>query len=202
MPCFAGAAHLREACASLAAQTFGEKMQLCFADDGSPDDSWEEFGRCAREIFGSDARFLVSAVRLPKNVGAGGARNACLERALGDYYCFLDCDDVMEPNRVSRAAEAEASNAIRSRRLFASLLLFSSLPFNRRDASDTQLSSLFASSLRFFSSLLFSSIALLVALLSSRHLQSTPSLSSHAPLRSASRWRRRAGPAWRLSRAS
>jgi glycosyltransferase involved in cell wall biosynthesis len=96
VPCFNGASYLRAALHSVADQHFAEILQICFVDDGSGDDSWAVW-----QTFCQNTRHQVAGRRFPKNVGAGAARNAAIEMALGDYLCFLDCDDLMHPTRVS-----------------------------------------------------------------------------------------------------
>jgi Glycosyl transferase family 2 len=59
--------------------------QIIVVDDASTDGTPE-----AVERFGSD----VTLLRLQKNVGPGGARNAGLERARGDFIQFFDSDDL------------------------------------------------------------------------------------------------------------
>jgi len=59
--------------------------QIIVVDDASTDGTAE-----AVERFGSD----VILVRLPNNVGPGGARNAGLARATGDFIQFFDSDDL------------------------------------------------------------------------------------------------------------
>jgi glycosyltransferase involved in cell wall biosynthesis len=59
--------------------------QIIVVDDASTDGTPE-----AVERFGSE----VVLLRLQKNVGPGGARNAGLERATGDFIQFFDSDDL------------------------------------------------------------------------------------------------------------
>ena len=68
---------------------FYPKWELCIADDASPR---EETRQALRDIeaFG-DARIKIR--RLGKNLGIGGASNAALEIATGEYVGLLDNDD-------------------------------------------------------------------------------------------------------------
>lgn len=51
-----------------------------------------------------DARLRV--VALPTSRGAGGARNAGVEHALGTYVAFLDDDDTWRPTKIAQQLEA------------------------------------------------------------------------------------------------
>ncbi|GIH75746.1 hypothetical protein Plo01_21750 [Planobispora longispora] len=72
---------------SLAAQTWRD-VEVVMVDDGSPDASAE----IARRYAADDPRFLL--VRQP-NRGLGAARNAGLRRASGEFFAFLDSDDML-----------------------------------------------------------------------------------------------------------
>ncbi|HEU0012428.1 MAG TPA: glycosyltransferase family 2 protein [Longimicrobium sp.] len=92
---------LREAVASVRAQTFGG-WELVVADDGSTDGTAE-----AMEALG-DPR--VRVVRLPHAGRPSIARNAGIRAARGEWVAFLDSDDVWEPRKleVQLAALREA----------------------------------------------------------------------------------------------
>lgn len=88
---------LRETVESLIKQDFGFScVQLILADDGSQD--------------GSGAICDAYALRYPDNVevihkengGVSSARNAGLERVRGRYVSFLDADDCLSENALSR----------------------------------------------------------------------------------------------------
>jgi glycosyltransferase involved in cell wall biosynthesis len=70
-----------------------ENIEIILVDDGSPDSSP---GICDRysEI---DRRIKVVHI---KNAGVSNARNVGLEKAYGEYLCFVDSDDYVSPNYV------------------------------------------------------------------------------------------------------
>ncbi|HEY6940115.1 glycosyltransferase family 2 protein [Dokdonella sp.] len=83
----------------LAADT-GEPLDVIVVDDASTDGTVETL----------DARYRdeprVRVVRLERNEGPSGARNAGLAAARGDYVVFLDSDDVLLPDALRLAYAA------------------------------------------------------------------------------------------------
>ncbi len=75
-------------------QTYPD-WELILIDDGSPDNS----GAIADEY----ARLYPDRIRVlhQENHGQGGARNAGVAVAKGDYLFFMDSDDTIEPNLLS-----------------------------------------------------------------------------------------------------
>lgn len=74
---------------SILAQTYSD-FELILVDDGSPDKS----GDIAEEYAKKDTR--VKALHKP-NGGLSSARNYGIVRASGEYICFVDSDDWVEP---------------------------------------------------------------------------------------------------------
>ena len=96
--------HLRRCLDSVAGQTLADLEVIC-VDDGSTDGSPAILAEYARR----DSRFQVLT---QANAGPGGARNAGLKQATGEYLIFLDSDDWFEPDLleqlVGRAGETGA----------------------------------------------------------------------------------------------
>ncbi|HKE65232.1 MAG TPA: bifunctional glycosyltransferase family 2 protein/CDP-glycerol:glycerophosphate glycerophosphotransferase [Micromonosporaceae bacterium] len=90
--------YLRECLDSILEQPFSD-IEVIAVDDCTPDDC----GRILDEYAARDQR--VTAIHLPKNVGLGGARNAGLTRATGDYVWFVDSDDVVASGALERIAK-------------------------------------------------------------------------------------------------
>jgi len=95
--------YLRESMESLLAQTLREREIIC-VDDGSTDSS-----PAILEEYRSSAGITVLT---QKNTGPGGARNAGLRAAGGEYVIFLDSDDRFEPDMLEKLYNAaEEKNA-------------------------------------------------------------------------------------------
>lgn len=106
-PVYKGEAMLEKCVASVLAQDL-EDWELVLVDDGSPDGCAALCDRFARE----DER--VRAFH-KENGGVSSARNLGLTKVRGEYVMFLDSDDYLAPNTLSRlldalsAAEADAA---------------------------------------------------------------------------------------------
>ena len=93
---------LGECLDSLLAQPY-EDVEVIAVDDASPDGS----GAVLDSYAAADPR--VRVLHLPANRGLGGARNAGLAAATGDYVWFVDGDDWVDPQSLPRIAAALAS---------------------------------------------------------------------------------------------
>ena len=80
--------YLRECLDSVLAQTFTDWEAICI-DDGSTDGS----GAILDEYAAKDKRFRVFH---QPNAGLSAARNKALENVRGEYFCFLDSDDIVD----------------------------------------------------------------------------------------------------------
>ncbi|MEU5939588.1 bifunctional glycosyltransferase family 2 protein/CDP-glycerol:glycerophosphate glycerophosphotransferase [Micromonospora sp. NPDC047548] len=97
VPAFRVQGYLRECLDSILGQPFGD-FEVIGVDDASPDAS----GDILDEYAARDPR--VRALRLPRNVGLGPARNAGLDRAVGEYVWFVDGDDWLAPDCLPEVA--------------------------------------------------------------------------------------------------
>jgi glycosyltransferase involved in cell wall biosynthesis len=102
IPCHNAAPWLAETLRSALGQTWGEK-EVILVDDGSTDQSLE----IARS-FESKGVHVVSQ----ENGGASAARNRALSLARGEYFQFLDADDLLSPDKIAaQLATAESRSA-------------------------------------------------------------------------------------------
>ena len=89
IPVYNAARFLREALASLQAQTFTDWECIC-VDDGSTDES----PAIIREMMASDPRIQLLE---QANAGPSVARNRGVERSQAPYIFFMDADDLLYP---------------------------------------------------------------------------------------------------------
>jgi len=81
--------YLHKCVDSILAQTLSD-IELILVDDGSPDGS----GAICDEYAQKDSR--VKVIHKP-NGGVSSARNAGIDVASGEWICFVDSDDIIEP---------------------------------------------------------------------------------------------------------
>ena len=86
MAAFNHAQYIDKAIASALAQTW-QDFELIVVDDGSTDATGQVVSQ-----FGSPVRYIYQ-----QNRGQGGARNRGIASARGEFVCFLDDDDLWEP---------------------------------------------------------------------------------------------------------
>jgi glycosyltransferase involved in cell wall biosynthesis len=91
IPSYNAAPWLAQTLESALAQTWAHK-EIIIVDDGSTDDS---AGRA--HTYASRGVRLV----LQENRGAAAARNHALREARGDFFQFLDADDLISPEKIS-----------------------------------------------------------------------------------------------------
>lgn len=103
VPAYGVQAYLRQAIASVLNQDFGD-VEVIAVDDCSPDRSGDIIDDLARQ----DAR--VKPLHLTQNAGLGGARNAGMAVATGEYLIFLDGDDTLTPGSLAAIADRIESN--------------------------------------------------------------------------------------------
>ena len=92
IPVYNGAPYLEAALRSALAQTWMD-IEIIVVDDGSQDDSVA----IARRFVGSRVRLLEEAHR-----GAAATRNVGLAAAHGSWIQFLDCDDLLAPDKIAQ----------------------------------------------------------------------------------------------------
>ena len=98
VPAYKVQAYLHECLESVLTQSYPD-LELIAVDDRSPD----ACGAIIDEFADRDPR--VRPVRLPENQGLGGARNAGMREARGDYLLFLDGDDILTPDALRAIAD-------------------------------------------------------------------------------------------------
>ncbi len=105
LPTFNRLHYLRDAVASVFAQTFGE-WELLIADDGSE----QQTLRFLESL--EDSR--VRLIRLGHSGRPSVVRNAALRAARGEYVAFLDSDDLWMPSKLAKQIDSLRSRPDRA----------------------------------------------------------------------------------------
>jgi glycosyltransferase involved in cell wall biosynthesis len=95
IPCYRCVATLGRAIDSVLAQTRLPR-EIVLVDDCSGDDTFDTMNVFAASL----GREWVTVVSLPRNLGAGEARNAGWACAKSTYIAFLDADDYWHPGKI------------------------------------------------------------------------------------------------------
>ena len=92
IPAYNAEKHIAKCLCSVHLQTY-KKLQIIVVDDGSADDT-------LRNIELASGQFDELILIHQENMGVSSSRNAALDRAKGEYVCFLDADDALEPDAI------------------------------------------------------------------------------------------------------
>lgn len=93
---------LKETVDSLIAQTL-KKIEIIFVDDESTDGSFE----LLKDYEKNDSRIKVIK---QEHSNAGNARNVGIKNAKGEYFLFLDSDDIFDKNLCKKSFECAVKN--------------------------------------------------------------------------------------------
>jgi len=104
VPVYNAIEHVAESLSSIQSQTFKDWECIC-VDDGSSDESPDIVER----FVANDARFRL--IR-QENLGPGGARNTGLDAARGEYFTFVDADDLLHPEILERLLDLATSRDV------------------------------------------------------------------------------------------
>lgn len=105
MNCFNGERYLNEAISSIYSQSY-TNWEIIFWDNCSSDRS-----ASIAQSYDSKLKYFLSNKTMP----LGKARNLALQKANGDFICFLDCDDIYLPDKLEvQLAAVKANNAVLS----------------------------------------------------------------------------------------
>ncbi|HTM02140.1 MAG TPA: glycosyltransferase [Vicinamibacterales bacterium] len=121
-PAWNAAAWLPETIASVLAQTHAD-WEWLIVDDGSADDTGVIVERASR----ADARIRLLR---QSNAGPSAARNRAMREARGEYFAFLDSDDVWDPRFLD--AQLQVFSAHPETHLVTATALNLGGPFNGR----------------------------------------------------------------------
>lgn len=90
--------YLDRCVSSIIGQTY-RNLEIILVDDGSPDNC----PRMCDDYAAKDPRIKVIH---KENAGLGMARNTGIDHAVGEYICFFDSDDYVEPDTVEACVSA------------------------------------------------------------------------------------------------
>lgn len=103
MPVYNKENYLREALEVILKQTLRQLEIIC-VNDASTDHSLEILCEMARQ----DERIII--LNHEKNQGAGPSRNEGLQKARGEYVCFMDADDIYKEDLFEKELDALRRN--------------------------------------------------------------------------------------------
>ncbi len=102
VPVYNGEATIERCIEGIKAQVY-DNYEVIFVNDGSTDNS----AKILEEICSKNKKYSVIKT---KNAGAGPARNVGIERAKGEYICFIDIDDIVSPNYLKQLHKVLVDN--------------------------------------------------------------------------------------------
>ncbi|MBP6410372.1 MAG: glycosyltransferase family 2 protein [Pseudarcicella sp.] len=110
IPCYNQAKYLPKTLESVLNQTY-INWECIMIDDGSLDDT----AKIAKEWTEKDSRFMYFK---QDNQGLSSTRNNGLDRASGEWIQFLDSDDIIHPDKLSKSISAKVDVCISNFRMF------------------------------------------------------------------------------------
>lgn len=102
VPVYRAEKYLHACVGSILSQTFSD-FELFLVNDGSPDGC----GAICDDYARKDSRIQVIH---QENQGQAAARNHALEKARGNWVCFVDSDDLIHPRMLQRLYEGAAAH--------------------------------------------------------------------------------------------
>ena len=104
IPIYNASKYLKRCVDSILRQT-RQDFELILVNDGSKDDSGEICQQYAENK--SNIKYISK-----NNGGVSSARNIGIEHSCGEFICFVDADDWLEPNYIEKLAEKFESDNI------------------------------------------------------------------------------------------
>lgn len=101
VPCYNKERYIEKMLNSVAAQRY-DNIEAVFVNDGSTDSTREILERMRSILVENGIDVKIVDI---KNRGVGAATLCGIQNASGEYICFADCDDVLEPEYISEMAK-------------------------------------------------------------------------------------------------
>lgn len=108
IPCYNNGRFLKRCLDSIINEQVDDLEIIC-VNDGSTDDTIEQFNRIKYDIEGNNLYPYITLIN-QENKGASGARNTGIREATGEYLCFVDPDDMIEPGGLIALKECAIKN--------------------------------------------------------------------------------------------
>jgi glycosyltransferase involved in cell wall biosynthesis len=102
VPCYKMGRYVSEALQSVASQTY-QRWEVIVVDDCGPDDGTEEAVTAFRTRW---PNHRVEYLRHAQNLGVSATRNTAIATAQGDFFAFLDPDDLWYSNHLRNCIAA------------------------------------------------------------------------------------------------
>jgi glycosyltransferase involved in cell wall biosynthesis len=100
IPVYSSAKYIQETVDSILNQTYKD-FEIIIVDDGSPDEStWDLISSFSHPV----------KVFRQENRGIAGAKNACVEKASGEYIAFCDHDDLWKKDKLEKQVKVLDEN--------------------------------------------------------------------------------------------
>ena len=94
IPCYNASEYIDRVMTSVMGQTIDKsEYEVIAVNDASTDDTLQRLNEWSRKYPDT-----IKIISYEENLRQGGARNRAIKSAIGDYVCFLDADDWMEPD--------------------------------------------------------------------------------------------------------
>ncbi|KAL8579350.1 hypothetical protein ACOMHN_026715 [Nucella lapillus] len=109
-PVHNGERFLEECLLSVASQTFSGRLELSVYNDGSKDKTQQILDKWKSRLEEKGVKVVIGGHNSDTPRGVGYAKNKAVAQSSGSYLCFLDADDVMHAERVTRQYQAALAN--------------------------------------------------------------------------------------------
>ncbi|XP_076442714.1 queuosine-tRNA galactosyltransferase-like [Babylonia areolata] len=109
-PVHNGERFLEECLLSIVSQTFSGHLELSIYNDGSKDKTVEIVDKWRSRLEEKGVTMVVGGHDDSTPRGVGYAKNQAVSQSTGAFLCFLDADDIMHADRVSRQYQAAVAN--------------------------------------------------------------------------------------------
>ena len=108
VPVYKAEKYITRCAESLFSQGYGN-LEYIFVNDCTPDKSIELLLELLKEKY-PKLQSQVKIINHEKNRGSAAARNTLLDNATGDFVCWVDADDWLEKNAITKLVKKQQEN--------------------------------------------------------------------------------------------